>query len=60
MGVSQAEILKVLADPDMSYPGKPHLRPRTVFVGGRLAVVVSNEDDAIITVLWDKKEARHG
>jgi len=55
MGVSQAEVLKVLQNPDVDYPcvDDPSRRIRQ---GGRLAICYAEGSGTIITVLWRRVE----
>lgn len=58
MGLSQAEVERALAYPEVTYPSPPAYGPdRKICVSGRLAVVHSGSD--VITVLWRGRDQRH-
>ena len=64
MKVGERLIFETLDHPEMVYPGnRPggiHERkpPRTCYVRGDLLVIVQDNNDEIITVLWHRKENR--
>jgi hypothetical protein len=58
MQVDLGEVVAVLDDPDCTYPGSPGQEGRRVAVGRGLAVVFSEADATVITVLWDRRDGR--
>jgi len=61
MGLSHGEVLAVLAEPMVRYPGSPaHGSGRVVAVGGRLAVVYDPATRCVITILWHGLTRRDG
>lgn len=58
MHVDLAEVVAVLDAPDCTYPGSPDQEGRRVAVGRGLAVVFSEADATVVTVLWDRRDGR--
>jgi hypothetical protein len=58
MHVDLAEVVAVLDDADCTYPGGSGYHGRRVAVGRGLAVVFSESDATVITVLWDGRDGR--
>lgn len=48
----------MLDDPDCTYPGSSGQQDRRAAVGQGLAVVFSEADATVITVLWDRRDGR--
>jgi hypothetical protein len=61
MGLSRSIVARVVADPDISYPGRPAPtgEPRRIAVRGPLAVVYVPRTRTVVTVLWNGRTARH-
>lgn len=60
MGLTTDEVLRAVANPELSYPGPKKYPPgRTIHVRGDIAVVVADADHCILTVLWHRKEGRY-
>jgi hypothetical protein len=61
MDVSFEEVQAVLDHPVITYPGSPKYGAgRRVVVGGRLAVVIEDTTNVVVTVLWNRGTGRHG
>ena len=61
MDVPFEEVQDVLDDPVTTYPGSPEYGAgRRVVVGGRLAIVIEDTTNIVITVLWNRRTGRHG
>ena len=54
MGVTEDEIERVLAAPEVTYPSQG----RMCLVGGRLCVVTEADQERVVTVLWAGREGR--
>jgi len=58
MNLGTKEIKKALNDPEITYPGgsasrgKYHNPNRTLYCRGRIAVLVCNDTDQVVTILW--------
>ena len=52
MGVTEAQVIEVIEDAEVSYPSKGDL----VFQRGQIAVVVAGDDGRVTTVLWRTEE----
>lgn len=58
MGLTRADVVVVLLDPETTYPSPPHYGPgRRVSTRGYLAVV-HTDDFSVITVLWNRQCSR--
>ena len=61
MDVPFEEVRAVLDDPVTTYPGSPEYGDgRRVLVGGRLAVVIEDATNVVLTVLWNRRLGRQG
>lgn len=59
MGVDRAEVVETMLHPQATYPSADAYGPnRRVAVGGRLAVVYTEDDYTVITVLWTGRTSR--
>lgn len=59
MGVERAEVVETLLHPETTYPSPDVYRAnRRVAAGGRLAVVFTENDYTVVTVLWNGRTAR--
>jgi hypothetical protein len=60
MGVTEHQIDAAIADPDTVYPGSypGHRAGRTCYQRGPIVVVVQDQTNQVITVLWHRKEGR--
>lgn len=59
MDVTRDEVFETLARPELDYPGsRRYPAGRRVAVRGRLAVVYSETDGCVITVLWHRHDSR--
>ena len=59
MGLTCREVMDVVRHPEAVYPSPAQYGPnRRVLLKGRLAVVISDETNTIVTVLWRAKTGR--
>lgn len=58
MGVDLVRVNDVLRFPEKSYPCSSRYPGRRVAAGDGLAVVFAEDDDTIVTVLWDGRDHR--
>lgn len=60
MGVTRAQVVSVIEEPDTDYPGRPDRRgnERRVATRDDLAIVYSPASSLAITVLWNQRDCR--
>jgi len=61
MRVTEHQIDEAVADPDLIYPGSKangHKAGRTCYQRGPIVVVMDDNKNEVVTVLWHRKEGR--
>ncbi len=59
MGLTERQILTVLQDPDLDYPGsKRYPDGRRVRIRGAVGVIFEEETGEIVTLIWHTRERR--